>query len=149
MGENRVGHLFNRHGEIDAVLVIEIDAVGPEALQRFLDDPPDALRPAVQSIRAVDLEAELGGDDNVVAHGRERLADEFLVDVRAVDFCGIEERDASLVGVANDSDALGPVHTRTVVTAAEAHVAEAKLRHLQTSQFPSSHCVCLLSDALC
>ena len=37
---DRAGHVFDRHGEVDAVLVVEIDAVGPEALQRFLDDPP-------------------------------------------------------------------------------------------------------------
>ena len=109
------------------MLVVEIDTVGPEALQRFLDDPPDALRPAVQPVRAVDLEAELGGDGDLVADGRKGLADQFLIDVGTVDFRGVEERDASLVGVANHTDALGPVHTRTVVAATEPHVAEAKL----------------------
>ena len=34
------GHVFDWHGEIDAVLIVEIDAIGPEALQRFLDDAP-------------------------------------------------------------------------------------------------------------
>ena len=102
-------------------------------LSGFLDDPSDALRPAVQAVRAVDLEAELGGDGDLVADRREGLADQFLVDVGAVDFRGVEERDASLVGVANHADALGPVHARPVVTAAEAHVTEAKLRHLQVS----------------
>jgi hypothetical protein len=29
------------------MLIIEIDAIGPESLQRFLDDAPDALRAAV------------------------------------------------------------------------------------------------------
>ena len=113
------------------------------------NDPPDALRPAVQPVRAVDLEAELGGDGDLVADRCEGLADQFLVDVGAVDFRGVEERDASLVSVANHADALGAVHTRTVVPAAEAHVAEAKLRHLQASQFPGFHCVCLPLDAFC
>jgi hypothetical protein len=39
-----VRHVFDSHGEIDAVLIVEIDAIGLEALQRFLDDAPDALR---------------------------------------------------------------------------------------------------------
>ena len=78
---------------------------------------PDALRSAVQPVRAVDLEAELGGDGDLVADRREGLADQFLVDVGAVDFRGVEERDASLVGVANHADALGSVHARTVFLA--------------------------------
>ena len=131
------------------MLVVEIDAVGPEALERFLDDPPDALRPAVQPVRAVDLEAELGGDGDLVADRREGLADQFLVDVGTVDFRGVEERDAPLVGVANHTDALRPVHTRPVVAAAEAHVAEAKLRDFQAAEFAGFHCVCLSLDALC
>lgn len=135
---DRAGHVLNWHGEIDAVLIVEIDAVGPQTLERFLDDLPDALRPAVQAVRAVDLQAEFGGDDDLVADRRERLADQLLVDVGAVDFRSVEERNASLVGVANDADALGPVHTRTVVAAAEAHVAEAELRDLQATELSSS-----------
>ena len=30
---DRAGHVFDRHVRIDAVLVVEIDAVGPEALE--------------------------------------------------------------------------------------------------------------------
>ena len=145
---DRAGHVFDRHGEIDPVLVVEIDAVGLETLQRFLDDLPDTLRSAVQPVRAVDLEAELGGDGDLVADRREGLADQFLVDVGTVDFRGVEERDASLVGVANHTDALGPVHTRTVVAAAEAHVAEAKFRDFQAAELSGFHFVCLSLDAL-
>ena len=142
------GHVFDGHGEIDAVLIVEIDAIGPEALQRFLDDAPDALRPAVQSVRAIDLEAELGRDGHLVADRCEGLADQFLVDIGTVDFRRVEERDAALVGIANLTDALGPVNARPVVAAAERHVAEANLRHLQASQFPRFHYVCLPLDAL-
>ena len=91
------------------MLIVEIDAIGPEALQRFLDNAPDALRAAVQSVRAIDLEAELGGDGDLVADRCEGLADQFFVDIRTVDFRGIEERDAPLVGIANLTDALGAV----------------------------------------
>ena len=68
------GHVFDWHCEIDAMLIVEIDAIGPEALERFLDDAPDALRPAVQSVRAIDLEAELGSDGNLVADPDETRA---------------------------------------------------------------------------
>ena len=105
---DRAGHVFDRHGEIDAVLVVEIDAVGPEALERFLDDLPDTLRPAVQPVRAVDLEAELGGDGDLVADRREGLADQFLVDVGTVDFRGVEEPDALLVGDRESHGCPGP-----------------------------------------
>ena len=46
---HRAGDVLDRHGRIDAVLVVEIDAVGPQALERFLDDLPDVLRSAVQA----------------------------------------------------------------------------------------------------
>ena len=101
-------------------------------------------KPLVPSI----LKPNLVAIANPVAHRREGLADQFFVDVGAVNFRSVEERDAPLVGLANHTDALGPVNTRTVVAAAEAHVAEAKLRHLQASQFPNFHGVCLSLDAL-
>src|SRR5215213_8659967 len=142
------GHVFDWHCGIDAVLIVEIDAIGPEALERFLDDAPDALRPAVQSVRAIDLEAELGRDDNLVADWSERLADQLLVAIGTVDFRRVEERDAALVGIADQTDGLGPVNTRPVVAAAERHVAQAYLRHLQASQFPRFHYMCLPLDAL-
>jgi len=49
-----------------------------------LDDLPDTLRTAAQPVRAVDLEAELGGDGDLVADRREGLADQFFVDVGTV-----------------------------------------------------------------
>ena len=45
---DRSRHVFDRHVGIDAVLIEQIDAVGPEPLQRGLGDLPDVLRPAVQ-----------------------------------------------------------------------------------------------------
>jgi hypothetical protein len=136
------------HSEIDAVLIAEIDAIGPEALQRFLDDAPDARRPAVQSIRAIDLEAELGRDGHLVADRCEGLAHQFLVDIGTVDFRRVEERDGPFMGLANLTDSLGPIDARPVVAGAERHVAEAKLQHLQPSEFPRFHSVRLPLDAL-
>ena len=57
--------------------------VGPQPLERGLGDLPDVLGPAVQAALPgrlrIELEAELGGDHDLVAERRERLADELLV----------------------------------------------------------------------
>ena len=129
------------------MLIAEIDAIGPEALQRFLDDAPDALRPAVQSVRAIDLEAELGGDGDLVANRCEGLADQFLVDVGTVDFRRVEERDARSWASRITRMPWARSHP-AAVAAAERHVAEANLRHLQASQLSGFHCVCLSLDGL-
>ena len=76
------------------------------------------------------------------------LAHQFLVDIGTVDFRRVEQPDAVLVGIANQTDALRPVNARPVVAAAKRHIAEADLRHLQASQFPCFHYVCLPPDAL-
>ena len=97
---------------IDAVLIEEIDDIGPEALERGFGDLPDALGLAVESYilacasSVIDVESELGGDDDLVAERSERLADEFLVGERAIDLGGVEEGDAALDGCAKQSDHL-------------------------------------------
>ena len=58
------------------VLVEQVNAVGPEPLQRRLGNGPDVLGPAVQArLDLSALEAELGGDHDLVTDGRERFAD--------------------------------------------------------------------------
>ncbi|GAA4343983.1 hypothetical protein GCM10023165_26810 [Variovorax defluvii] len=131
---DRASHVLDRHSQIDAVLVVEVDAVGLQALERFLDHAADALGPAVQAVRAVNLEAELGGDGDVVAHRAQRFGHEFFVHVGTIDLGGVEEGDAALVGVADHADARRAVHARAVVAGAVAHAAEAQLRHLQLAQ---------------
>ena len=73
-------------------MVEQVDAVGPQPFQRGLADRPDMLGPAVHAAlaSAVDVDAELGGDDDFIADRRQRLADDLLVLVRPVDLCGVE-----------------------------------------------------------
>ena len=52
------------------------------------------------------VEAELRGDDDLVADRRERLTDDLLVDERAVHLGGVEEGDAAVDGGADERDAL-------------------------------------------
>jgi hypothetical protein len=93
---HRAGYVFNWHVRIDPVLVIQIDAVGPEALQGSLNHFPNVLRPAVKKKAALFIvEAKFGCDSDSVADRRERLSDKLFVYVGTViKFGCIEERDA-------------------------------------------------------
>ena len=77
---HRTRHVFDGHVRVDPVLIEEVDAVGPETLERRLDHLLDVLRLAVEPAR-FEVEAELGGDDHLVADGRQGLADQLLVRV--------------------------------------------------------------------
>ena len=55
---------------------------------------------------AFEVEAELGGDGNLVTERCERLTDEVLAGVRTIDLGRVEERHAVLVGGTDDFDAL-------------------------------------------
>src|SRR5882757_1682323 len=84
---HRAGYVFNWHVRIDPVLVIQIDAVGSEALQGFLNHFPDVLRSAVKNKTALFIvEAKFGCDSDSVADRRERLSDKLFVCVGTVKF---------------------------------------------------------------
>ena len=128
---DRARHVLDRHVGIDTMLVQEIDAVGSEALERGIDHRLDVVGPAVEtSSAALEVEAEFGSDADAVTDWRQRFPDEFLVRERPVDLGGIEERDASPMGFAQDADALASIRRRAVV-GAEAHGASAQRRDLQ------------------
>ena len=57
-------------------------------------------------LAGVTIESELGGDDHFAAERSEGFADEFLVGERAIDFGGVEERDALFDGRADEGDHL-------------------------------------------
>jgi len=54
----------------------------------------------------LELEPELRGDDDLVAHGCQRLADQLLIRKRRVRFSRIEKRDPAVDGGLNDRDAV-------------------------------------------
>ena len=83
------------------MLVEEVDDVGAQAAQRSLRSGAHLLGAAPQAGLVpvgVEGEAELGGDDDLVAHGCQRLADQLLVGVGTVDLGGVEEGDAAVDG---------------------------------------------------
>ena len=102
------GHVFHWHGRIDPVLVQKIDVVGTQALQHGVDDRDDVLGAAVQTAGSraglqIDVEAELGRDDDLVAERRHRLAEQGLIGERPIGFSRVEEGDAALEGVADQA----------------------------------------------
>ena len=103
------GGFFDGRIGIDAMLVEEVDGVGLQTLERAFDDLLDVVGAAVGGcplavVVGIGLESELGGDDDVFAEGSESFADDFFVDVGAVDFGGVEEGDAALDGGADELD---------------------------------------------
>ena len=125
--------VLDRHVGIDAMLVEEVDAVGLEPLQHALGRALDVVGAAVEARAAlarvgIDVPAELGGDHHLVAHGRQRVADQFLVGKGAVGFGGIEQGHPALVRTADDADRLVAIG-RLAIGGGEAHRAEADLGH--------------------
>lgn len=131
---NRAGDLLDGDGGVDAVLVEQVDAVGGEARERRLDDAPDVLRTTVEAAELVvlgDVEAELGRDDHLVPHGRERLADDALVEPRPVRLGGVEERHPARVRGADERDR-GLTVGRRAVGPVQVHAPEPEGRDLRT-----------------
>ncbi len=88
---------FDGHCRVHTVLVIQVNVIGPQALERFLDHLTDMCRTAVQSCSAVDREAELRCNLYLVPKRCERFTDEFLAGVRTIYLGGIEEYAVRIV----------------------------------------------------
>jgi hypothetical protein len=116
-----------------APAIKQVDPVGAQPSQRGVRHPTDLLGAAVQAdgFAVLDVPAEFGGEDHLVAQRFERFADEFLVDVRAIDLGGVKERDAALDGAAQDTDHLVAVARVRAVALAHPHAAETESGHLQ------------------
>ena len=79
-------------------------------------------------------EAALGGDDEVVRVRVQRLADQLLVGVRAVDVGGVDEGDASLDDLAQQVDAFVVVGVLAPdLRAGQLHCAVADAAHGQVT----------------
>ncbi|CAB3778538.1 hypothetical protein LMG28614_00643 [Paraburkholderia ultramafica] len=125
------------------MLAEQVDAIGFEALERRFGDHADALGTTVERpLRVAVLEAEFGGDHDLVAKRRHRFADQFLVDERAVALGGVEESDALLEGGLNQFDARGLLGGLAVAEA-QTHAAESDRGHFQpaVTQFALLHVV--------
>src|SRR5438034_3663703 len=133
---DRARHVLDRDVRVDTVLIIQIDDVGPESLQRTLDALLDALWAAVLDLlpAGITSDPELRGDHHLSAHRRQRFANELFVGVRTVDFGGIEECDAAFHGRADERDHRLLVRWDTVALA-HPHAAEPQRRDFEVA-FP-------------
>ena len=106
------------------MLVEQVDPVGAQAPERRVAHGANALRPAVLPVRGIAIrEAELGGDDDLVAHWRQCLADQLLV--AAVSLGRVEKGDAALERRLQQADGVCLVRNLRVAVA-QPHASEAK-----------------------
>ncbi len=122
------------HGLLDggrgvhAVLVVEVDVVGPEALERGVAGRAHVVRGAVDAalgrVVRVALDPELRGEEHLVAPALQGAADELLVRERAVHVGRVPEGDAELDGAVERPERLGLV--AAAVEVRHAHAAEAE-----------------------
>src|SRR3954471_9835630 len=102
---DRAGHVLHRHIRVDAMLVEQVDAVGPQPLQGGVGYFADTLRPAVLPLAGIAiLEAELRGNHHLIPKWLKRLTEQLLIRPLRVGFGRIEEGDAALVSRAEELD---------------------------------------------
>jgi len=136
---DRARGLLDWCAAVDAVLVVQVDVVGAEAGQRSLDGGADVGWAAVDRAGgdavAVSDEAELGGDDDLVAAALQGPADHLLAVEGAVDLGGVEVGDAEVEGTVDRADGLGVVDSSlTGVGAGHGHGAEADTGDVEASE---------------
>ena len=126
----RADGLLDRRARVDAVLVVEVDVVGAQALaasasieRRTFSGEPSMTRRSGWSVGRRPADPELRRDRHLVAAPGERPAEQLLVRVRAVDLGGVEERAAELERAVDRRDRLRLVGG--AVEGAHAHAAEA------------------------
>lgn len=120
--------VLDGHLRVHAVLIVKVQAVGTEALQAAFDGAADIRRAAVDAARLgigrVADDAELAGQEHLLAFAAQGLAEQFLVAVRAVHVGGIEEVQPEFHGAMQGGDGLLAVAAGGVEVG-HAHAAEA------------------------
>src|ERR1700728_1365925 len=105
---HRASNVFDRHIQVNPMLIEQVDGLNFEPLKRAFDRLLDVLALAVHGRRyalhapgilvRTDVEPELGGNHHLPAKRSERFANELFVQPRAVDFGRVKECDASIHG---------------------------------------------------
>ncbi len=125
---DRAGDVLYRHIGIDAMLIEQIDAVGAQAFQGRFGDGADVFRSAVHAfIDVAFAEAELGGQDDVIAERLHSLAQQVFVGALGIGFGGVEKGDAAIKRCADQGDGVRAFGGRAIAEA-QAHTAEAERR---------------------
>src|SRR5207237_2814025 len=129
---HRAHHLLDRHLLGDAVLVEEVDVVGLEPARGGFHHLADVLRAAIEAndLPIVEPEAELGGDDHLIALALESASEKLLVVPDAVGLGGVEERHPQLDGALDGSERFRIV--AGAVRLAHPNETEAQLRDIES-----------------
>ena len=123
----RTDCLLDRRTGIHPVLIEQVDVVGTESRKRALHREPHILGTAVETpaaIAPVQDRAELGRYDDLVTPAGNGLRKQFLVDVRPVDLCRIEEGHPELDGTMDSADRRVIVERGTGIERTHAHQTE-------------------------
>ena len=124
------------------MLVVQVDVIGVEPLERALERRADVGRAAVNVPRAlarVRDEAELRGQHHLVAPAFQRPPDELLVGEGTVDLGGVDEGDAQVDRPVNGPDRLGVIQVIRAVGPGHAHGAKADPGYVQVPQLDVLH----------
>src|SRR5438034_11417515 len=113
-------------------MILQHDKVVPSSFQRTLDALLDTLGTAVLHLlpAGITSDPELRGDHHLPAQWRQRLTNQLFVGVRTVNLGGIEERDTTFDGRADERDHCLLVRWVTVALA-HAHAAESEGRDFE------------------
>jgi hypothetical protein len=100
---HRPCHVFDRHVRVNAVLIEQINDINLKPLERSLGDILDVRWPTIQTLPAgtsvrIKFESELRCYHHSPAERSEGFAHKFFICERAVNFSGVEERDAAFHG---------------------------------------------------
>src|SRR5208282_2403853 len=129
---HRADRFFDWHLLVDAMLVIKIDVVDAEALQRRIAGGSNVLGLSVDRSLAVGqhLVAEFGRDDDAIAMLFQDRADQRLVVADTIDIGGVEEVDPEFYGPLQRRGGLSVV--ARPVELRHPHASEPQLRHFET-----------------
>ena len=115
LSQNADGFL-NRGTRVHPVLVVEVDVVGPEALERALHCDADALRAAVRDAgisARMREDAELRRHHHLVPTALDRPTHQLLAVEWAVDLGGVDVGDAEFECSVDGADRLVVVESST------------------------------------
>ena len=127
------------------MLVVEVDAIGVEALEGAFDRDADVRRAAVGSVAArVRHEPELRGQHDLVAPALDRPSDELLIRVGSVHLGGVDEGHAEVERPVDGADGLRVVRAGPGVGGGHAHGAETDTGDVEVSEADVLHARLLL-----
>ena len=127
------GDILDRHIGVDAMLIIEINRIDAQSLERPFRHAPDVLRRAVERAaryRVLEFETELRRDDNLITERFECFTNQILVRKRPVHLRGVEKRDAAFDGRPHQRNALVAIGGRSE-SKTHAHAAKAEGGHFE------------------